>query len=217
MGDNQSVKLPPGFRFCPTDEELILQFLYPKVFALPSAHPNIIPYVDLRLHQPWEFTGTALSSENMHYYFFSKTTEGKVTSNGYWKEMDMNEPIFVSGANNKVGVKKYYVYYVTNHGYHQSPTSATETNWVMEEYNLCNNLELMSTTICPTYKRRRKQKLDFKWVLCRVHERKMEDISLKSVQYEDDDNGTELSCLDEMFLSALDDDDFEEISMQILD
>ncbi|XP_062113229.1 NAC domain-containing protein 104-like [Humulus lupulus] len=212
MGDNQDVKLPPGFRFCPTDEELILQFLYPKVFLIPSTHLNIIPDLDLHLYHPREFTGTALSSGNMHY-FFSKTTEDKATSNGYWKEMDINEPIFVSGANNKVGVKKYYVYFVINH--HESPTSVTETNWIMEEYNLCNNLELMSTT-SPTYKRRRKLKLDFKWVLCRVHERKLDDISLQSVQYEDDDNGTELSCLDEMFLSSLD-DDLDEISMQILD
>ena len=39
---------------------------------------------------------------------------------------------------------------------------------------------------------------------------------LQSVQYEDDDNETELSCLDEMFLSSLD-DELDNISMHKLD
>ena len=39
-----------------------------------------------------------------------------------------------------------------------------------------------------------------KWVICRVYERNG-----------DDDNGTELSCLDEVFLSL--DDDLDEISL----
>ncbi|PON33757.1 NAC domain containing protein [Parasponia andersonii] len=205
MGDNQSVKLPPGFQFRPTDEELVLHFLYPKAFRLPCNHPNIIPDLDLdHLHHPWEFDGTALSSGKM-YYFFNKTREDRAISNGYWKELDINEPIFVSG--NKVAVKKYLVFYI----FGQSPSSPSETNWVMEEYSLCNNVGLNITT-SPAYKRR-KQKIDLKWVLCRVHERKDDTITRQSIRYEDDDDGTELSCLDEMFLSSLD-DDLEEISMQ---
>lgn len=52
------------------------------------------------------------------------------------------------------------------------------------------------------------------WVLCRVHERKdtNDDICRQTFCHEDD-NGTELSCLDEMFFSLLD-DDLEEISLQ---
>ena len=86
------------------------------------------------------------------HYFFSKTTEDRATSNGYWKELDINEPTFVS--ENKVAVKKYLVFYV----FGESQRSATETNWVMEEYNLCNNIGLTIST-SPAYKRRRKQKL----------------------------------------------------------
>lgn len=52
-----SVDLPPGFYFSPTDEELILHFLYSKA-SLPS-HPNIIPDFDSSdLHlDPWQLNG----------------------------------------------------------------------------------------------------------------------------------------------------------------
>lgn len=58
MGDDNNKKiinLPPGFHFCPTDEELVLHFLYRKALLLPS-HPTI-PHLNLHLHDPWEFNG----------------------------------------------------------------------------------------------------------------------------------------------------------------
>lgn len=58
MGDG-SVNLPPGFHFCPTDEELVLHFLLRKASLLPC-HPDIIPDLDLCLHDPWEFNGMLL-------------------------------------------------------------------------------------------------------------------------------------------------------------
>lgn len=56
MGD--TVKLPPGFVFSPTDEELILHFLYSKKASLISSHPNFIPDLDPSLLVPWELNGT---------------------------------------------------------------------------------------------------------------------------------------------------------------
>lgn len=209
MGDDigSHENLPPGFRFCPTDEELVLHFLYHKVFLLPC-HPNIIPDIDICLHDPWELNGMALSSGNVHY-FFSKVKQDRVTANGFWKELDIDEPIFTSSGN-KVGVKKYLVFYINGE---------SETNWVMEEFNLCHNSFTTTTAAAAAApaaynKRQRKQKLmDCIWVLCRVHERK--DITDNSLQTfcHDDDDGTELSCLDEVFFSLLD-DDLEEISLQ---
>lgn len=59
MGDddnnNMMMNLPPGFEFCPTDQELALHFLYRKVLLLPS-HP-IIPHLNLRLLDPWQLNG----------------------------------------------------------------------------------------------------------------------------------------------------------------
>ena len=56
MMTDGSVNLPPGFLFSPTDEELVLHFLYSKA-SLSPCHPSIIPDLDLSLADPWELNG----------------------------------------------------------------------------------------------------------------------------------------------------------------
>jgi hypothetical protein len=53
---NGEVRLPPGFRFHPTDEELVVQYLKRKVFSLPLP-ASIIPQVDLCKSDPWDLPG----------------------------------------------------------------------------------------------------------------------------------------------------------------
>lgn len=57
-------KLPPGFRFRPTDEELVVQYLWRKVlsFPLPS---SIIPEIDLNDYDPKNLHG-------QYFFFFFK-------------------------------------------------------------------------------------------------------------------------------------------------
>ncbi|TYI85999.1 hypothetical protein E1A91_D04G037300v1 [Gossypium mustelinum] len=130
MEDGRSVNhLPPGFRFCPTDEELVLHFLYPKSLRLPC-YSNIIPELDLHRLHPWELDGKALMS-GKRYFFFSQKMENRVLENGYWKQLDMEEPIF-SGGSGKVGVKKLFEFYIGGAPF------GMKTNWVMQEYHLCN-------------------------------------------------------------------------------
>lgn len=54
--------LPPGFRFHPTDEELIAFYLTPKVFRGSSFFTTTglihIAEVDLNRCEPWELPGT---------------------------------------------------------------------------------------------------------------------------------------------------------------
>ncbi|XVE86513.1 hypothetical protein DITRI_Ditri18aG0039700 [Diplodiscus trichospermus] len=193
MEDGCINQLPPGFRFCPTDEELVLHFLYPKALLLPC-HPNIIPELDLHLLYPWELDGKALLS-GKHYYFFSQMMENRILENGYWKQLGIEEPIFSAGAGKKVGVKKFFVFFIGD-----APVGV-ETNWLMQEYRLCN---WGSSAFTSYYKTKGNKKLDCsKWVLCKVEES-------KGNAQGDEDDGTELSCLDEMFLSL--DDDFDDIS-----
>ena len=59
MGDS-NVNLPPGFRFYPTDEELVVHFLHRKAALLPC-HPDVIPDLDLYPYDPWELDGIILS------------------------------------------------------------------------------------------------------------------------------------------------------------
>lgn len=56
MGDHNIVNLPPGFRFYPTDEELVVHFLLRKATLLPC-HPDVIPDLDLYRYDPWELDG----------------------------------------------------------------------------------------------------------------------------------------------------------------
>lgn len=57
---DRNINLPPGFKFLPTDEELVLHFLYPKASLLPC-HPNIIPELNPQLHDPWQLNGLFFS------------------------------------------------------------------------------------------------------------------------------------------------------------
>ncbi|KAL2342910.1 hypothetical protein Fmac_004195 [Flemingia macrophylla] len=196
------VNLPPGFCFSPTDEELILHFLHSKAY-LPC-HPNIIPDLDLSHLDPWELNGKALSSGNQHY-FFTKMKENRSTENGYWKEIGVKEPIV--SASEKVGFKKYLVF---NLG--EAP-QGIETNWVMQEYHICSSG--FSTASCGSTRGRRKpDKSRSKWVLCKAYEKKSSQSQQGLNCYcndDENDSGTELSWLDEFYMTTLD-DDLEEVT-----
>lgn len=51
--EDDQMDLPPGFRFHPTDEELISHYLYKKVFDV-SFSSRAIGDVDLNKNEPWE-------------------------------------------------------------------------------------------------------------------------------------------------------------------
>ena len=53
---NGVLRLPPGFRFHPTDEELVVQYLKRKVLSCPLP-ASIIPEVDVCKFDPWDLPG----------------------------------------------------------------------------------------------------------------------------------------------------------------
>ena len=55
------VGLPPGFRFHPTDEELVNYYLKRKIHGL-KIELDIIPEVDLYKCEPWELAGTCIDT-----------------------------------------------------------------------------------------------------------------------------------------------------------
>ena len=55
-GDSKDEKLPPGFRFHPTDEELITCYLINKI-ADATFTGRAIGDVDLNKCEPWELPG----------------------------------------------------------------------------------------------------------------------------------------------------------------
>lgn len=55
------VGLPPGFRFHPTDEELVNYYLKRKIHG-QEIELDIIPEVDLYKCEPWELAGSSSPS-----------------------------------------------------------------------------------------------------------------------------------------------------------
>lgn len=53
---NGVLKLPPGFRFQPTDEEIVFQYLRRKVFSCPLP-ASIIPELNVSKYDPWDLPG----------------------------------------------------------------------------------------------------------------------------------------------------------------
>lgn len=185
--NNNNVNLPPGFRFYPTDEELVVHFLHRKASLLPC-HPDVIPDLDLYPFDPWQLQGRALEEGNQWYYY-SRRTQNRMTNNGYWMPMGMEEQVVTSSSNKRVGMKKYYVFHIG-----EAP-NGNQTNWIMQEYRLSDSASSSSKS---SSKRKSQPK---SWVICRVYERDEDD---------QDGDGTELSCLDEVFLSL---DDLDEVSL----
>ncbi|CAL0317190.1 unnamed protein product [Lupinus luteus] len=59
--DHEVLKLPPGFRFHPTDQELIISYLSEKV--LDNQFSSIaIAEVDLNSCEPWELPSESLKN-----------------------------------------------------------------------------------------------------------------------------------------------------------
>lgn len=52
------IGLPPGFRFHPTDEELVNYYLKRKIHG-QEIELDIIPEVDLYKCEPWELAGSS--------------------------------------------------------------------------------------------------------------------------------------------------------------
>ena len=61
--------LPPGFRFHPTDEELITFYLASKVFNGSFTHVQIAE-VDLNRCEPWDLPGTLITVCVCLIFFF---------------------------------------------------------------------------------------------------------------------------------------------------
>lgn len=57
--DRKMLKLPPGFRFSPTDEELVLHFLHPKKqpVSVSPLYDHLVPDFKSHHHDPWDLHG----------------------------------------------------------------------------------------------------------------------------------------------------------------
>uniref|UniRef100_A0A0E0LC84 NAC domain-containing protein n=1 Tax=Oryza punctata TaxID=4537 RepID=A0A0E0LC84_ORYPU len=154
-----ALSVPPGFRFHPTDEELLYYYLRKKV-AYEAIDLDVIREIDLNKLEPWDLKdrcriGTGPQNE---WYFFSHkdkkyptgTRTNRATTAGFWKATGRDKAIFLPNAC-RIGMRKTLVFYVGRapHG--------KKTDWIMHEYRLDqDNVDVQEDG----------------WVVCRVFMKK---------------------------------------------
>ncbi|XP_028116265.1 NAC domain-containing protein 68-like [Camellia sinensis] len=123
--------IPLGFKFFPSDQELI-HYLLQKSTARPLPCDNVIKDYDLygEKEPSTIFDG---AEANIHYIFTilkKKTKKGarvdRTAGTGTWKGVDASKPIY-DGNRRLIGSKKNFVYLTK---------SKTKGGWNMVEYNL---------------------------------------------------------------------------------
>ncbi|KAJ7945130.1 NAC domain protein [Quillaja saponaria] len=154
------LELPPGFRFHPTDEELVNHYLCRKCSQKSIAVP-IIREIDLYKYDPWELPGLALYGEKEWYFFSPRDRKypngsrpNRAAGSGYWKATGADKPI---GKPKPLGIKKALVFYAG-----KAPRGI-KTNWIMHEYRLAN--------VDRSAAKKNNLRLD-DWVLCRIYNKK---------------------------------------------
>nr|GMC97251.1 NAC domain-containing protein 92-like [Ipomoea batatas] len=139
-GPDNDMDLPPGFRFHPTDEELITHYLTPKVLDTRFSAAAI---------------GKAKMGEKEWYFFCVRDRKyptgmrtNRATGAGYWKATGKDKEIFK--AKTLVGMKKTLVFYKG-----RAPRGEN-TSWVMHEYYRLEGMHNLPKSA------------KNEWVICRV-------------------------------------------------
>ncbi|XP_037480186.1 NAC domain-containing protein 30-like [Triticum dicoccoides] len=146
--------VPPGFRFHPTEEELVGYYLARKV-AAQKIDLDIIQEVDLYRIEPWDLQErcgggrggrgarqvAAEDEQSSEWYFFSfkdrkypsGTRTNRATAAGFWKATGRDKPVMSSRSHGVIGMRKTLVFY------RGRAPNGRKTDWIIHEYRLQTN------------------------------------------------------------------------------
>ncbi|CAD5322017.1 NAC transcription factor 47 [Arabidopsis thaliana] len=201
--------LPPGFRFHPTDEELILHYLRKKVSSSPVPL-SIIADVDIYKSDPWDLPAKAPFGEKEWYFFSPRDRKypngarpNRAAASGYWKATGTDKLIAVpncEGFHENIGIKKALVFY------RGKPPKGVKTNWIMHEYRLADSLSPKrinssrsgGSEVNNNFGDRNSKEYSMRlddWVLCRIYKKSHASLSSPDValvtsnqEHEENDN-----------------------------
>ncbi|EPS63951.1 hypothetical protein M569_10833, partial [Genlisea aurea] len=155
-GDDTKTGLPPGFRFHPTDEELVTFYLASKVFNGGYLRGLEMAEVDLNRCEPWELPDAAKMGEREWYFFSLRDRKyptglrtNRATTAGYWKATGKDREVYGSAGGSLLGMKKTLVFY------RGRAPRGEKTKWVMHEYRLDGDFSCRHTG-------------KEEWVICRI-------------------------------------------------
>ncbi|XWS45625.1 hypothetical protein CRYUN_Cryun15aG0152600 [Craigia yunnanensis] len=145
----------PGFRFHPTEEELVDYYL--KETALgKNLHSDVIGFLNIYKHHPWELPGMAKMGEREWYFFVQRDKKSggggktsRTTEKGYWKATGSDSQIRCLKEPKKiVGLRKTLVFYTG-----KAP-KGRRTDWVMNEYRLSGtSFPKENIVLCKIYRK----------------------------------------------------------------
>ncbi|EOY24430.1 NAC domain protein, IPR003441 isoform 2 [Theobroma cacao] len=157
---NTFTHVPPGFRFHPTDEELVDYYLRKKV-ASKRIDLDVIKDVDLYKIEPWDLQELCRigTEEQNEWYFFSHkdkkyptgTRTNRATKAGFWKATGRDKAIY--SRHSLIGMRKTLVFYKG-----RAP-NGQKSDWIMHEYRLETNENGTPQ--------------EEGWVVCRVFKKRM--------------------------------------------
>ncbi|XP_027343937.1 protein SOMBRERO [Abrus precatorius] len=138
MPGSGQLTVPPGFRFHPTDEELLYYYLRKKV-SYEAIDLDVIREVDLNKLEPWDLKDKCRigSGPQNEWYFFSHkdkkyptgTRTNRATTAGFWKATGRDKAIYHTNSK-RIGMRKTLVFYTGRAPHGQ------KTDWIMHEYRL---------------------------------------------------------------------------------
>ncbi|CAN1757448.1 NAC domain-containing protein 37 [Linum perenne] len=115
MDQSSSSCVPPGFRFHPTDEELVGYYLRKKV-ASQKIDLDVIRDIDLYRIEPWDLQERCrIGYEEQHeWYFFSHkdkkyptgTRTNRATMAGFWKATGRDKAVYDDKTKLLIGMRK---------------------------------------------------------------------------------------------------------------
>ncbi|KAE8718465.1 hypothetical protein F3Y22_tig00110013pilonHSYRG00284 [Hibiscus syriacus] len=140
---NGGIKMPIGFRFHPTDEELVVHYLKRKALCLPLP-ASVIPEFDVLQTDPWRLPGDW--KENKYFFSTRKDNDGtkrckRVAGSGYWKPIGKEKPILASGTTNVVvGMRKALIFCESK------CSNGTENRWLIHQYRLVDSVATLDSS-----------------------------------------------------------------------
>ncbi|CAL5444383.1 unnamed protein product [Camellia sinensis] len=141
MMENRAIKLPPGFRFEPTDEEIVFQYLTSKIFSTPLPTSVVPDILTLSNYDPWDLPAGDGREEDRYlftkkegkYQKNGKGSNDRTTSSGYWKATGPDKKITSpTRKDDLIGMRKTLVFHTGK------PPNGSRTLWIMHEYRLVN-------------------------------------------------------------------------------